>query len=107
MTGPRICAYPPCSEMFAPVDPKQRFCQSLCRTRQWKAERAYGPQRAVRTGKRRPSGLQQSHPRTVAEFAADYQETFGLTLTAARMHAERVAARALPARQRARLEGKR
>lgn len=84
---------------------EQRFCQAVCRTRQWKAERSYGPQRAVRTERRKPSGAQVSLRRGTEALAAAVAETFGVTLTSARLFADAALRDALPARQRERLEG--
>lgn len=113
MTQPRtlVCAYGPCPVSFVPTKPWHAYHDRRCRMADWKRRAGYvdprrphGDRNASGAGSSGTSGPQASFRRAVAEVAADYEETFRLSPTTARLHAERVVARALPARQRARLK---
>jgi len=111
MTEPRtlVCAYRGCTVEFVPVNPEHRFHDPVCRTREWKAERGYGPQKPVRTGKRKPSGPQISYRRAVkamTKFLIDFEPACGEGPDMVERIVGRALAEALPARQRERLEGK-
>lgn len=86
-----------------------RYCSDRCRAAAWKERRGYGARRAVRTGLARPSGLQLSWRRALREVTeltiqlnphlADHRDL-------AEEIAETALKRALPERQRRRLEAR-
>lgn len=101
-----ICAYEKCREKeFESSRPDARYCSDSCRAAAWKERRGYGVARPVRTEPSRPSGLQVSYHRAVREVAK-VLEGYGSSPAVALRRAEVTLARALPERQRQRLEAR-